>query len=433
MVFYLINFAGNLLEWYINISFFSALHVCKLRKWMAFLLGTILTVFQFVNTSFLLTNTLLVSVGAFIYSLLLSCQYKMKWYWHLLESFFIYVIIAAPEVFYAMVAQLVLKVDLAFLQSDPILFALGTISSKFVSIFIVKYIRIGKIRKSIQASGSVVLPLLLLPIATFLIIITSIKADYLVREKSFMLLTLISTFLLMIANMVIYWIIERQNDFVQTKQALHYAQSHIQSQISHYRELYEYQTEIRKSRHDSQNKLLALSGLLQSGDVELAQELVAKELEDSAAFTTQVVNSGNPVIDAVLQSKQNTAANRNIVLSASIQLEEEIRINELELGVLIGNAVDNAIEATEKVQNNNPPEIFVQLRSLMGRIVISITNPTAEEAGSVSALQSTKLDAKNHGFGLKSIQSIVDKYDGTLSITWQNHQFIMEIGVSNAS
>ena len=99
--------------------------------------------------------------------------------------------------------------------------------------------------------------------------------------------------------------------------------------------------------------------------------------------------------------------------------------------MLIGNAVDNAIEACEKIADDKHPEIMVRIHTLLGRIIISVSNPTVEERGSDVALKSSKHDANGHGFGLNSIRSIVDKYDGTLTIKWQDYCFIIEIGLSN--
>ena len=115
-----------------------------------------------------------------------------------------------------------------------------------------------------------------------------------------------------------------------------------------------------------------------------------------------------------------------------VQLSEKIEIDEMELGVLLGNLLDNAIEAAEKITDSPMPScIHVQIRALMDRIWICVDNPTVEKSGPVSNLSSTKQDKEHHGYGLQSVQSIAEKYDGSLSITWDNYCFTIEIGLSN--
>ncbi len=432
MLYYLINFIGNIFEWYIATSFLSSLHKERFSKKTVLLLGMSFTLLQFLSNSVFLTKSSMVVMFSFLYDFLLALLYKSKWYWKVLESLFIFAVNALSEMGFAMFLMLILKTDLSYTQTNLALFFVCTLSTKLISLFIVKALHIGRIRKSISASGIVVLPMLFLPVATVAVTAIIAKAGYSIHDRSFIVLVLISMFLLMAANLVTFWVIEHQDEFIQTKEALRYAEAHIQNQINHYKDLYHYQTEIRRSRHDAQNKMLALSGLLQSGDIEVAKELVSAELEASETASKNVIHSGNPVIDAVLQAKHKTAESKNIALVPIIRIQEKIQINELELGVLIGNAVDNAIEAAEKLVSDTRPEIAIQIRSLMGRIWVCVENPTVEESGSVTTLPSSKHDARNHGYGLKSIQSIADKYDGTVSITWKDHRFTIEIGLSNS-
>ena len=431
MILYLINLSGNLMEWFINVSFFSALHPRRFSKKTSVLLGGLFTLLQFMNTNLFLRKSSLIVAFSILYGLLLSLLYRSKWYWKILESLFLYVVLAAPEYLLVMLMQFVLKVDFAYTQQNMVLYAVCTWTSKFLSYLIVKLPRVRKLHKSSFVPRAVLWPMLCIPAATVTISFTLVQGLYISQDRFFIILSTLSMILLLLMNVVTFWIIEHQNEFVQTKAALRYAETHIRNQVGHYKELYDYQTEIRKSRHDEKNKLLALSGLLQAGETEQAKALVEKELARAESTAKAVMDSGNPVIDAVLQSKREAAKSQNITLTARVQITEQIAIDALELGVLIGNAVDNAIEAAGKVQSVPQPEIVVTIRSLQGRIWIGVENPTVEESGNAEALQSAKPNPKNHGFGLQSIRSIAEKYDGTVRITWESHRFSIGIGLSN--
>ena len=436
MAHHLITLGGNLLEWYINVVFLSTLHRRRVSKTAAVLLGAVFTLFQFAGNFLFLTQETLSSKVVLIlfcgmYNLSLILLYEGKWYWKLFEVFFIYALHGLPEIALAMFLQIVFHFDFGSIQQSTFSFFLGTLLSKVVTLLLVRTFRLFKLRKRIFANGRAVLPMLLLPIASVLNGIGLSYAAYTIYQNGFRILISVTMVLLIAANFVTFWIIEHQSEFIETRESLRYAQSHIQNQLSHYQQLYDYQTEIRRAHHDEKNKLLALSGLLENGEREQALTLVHRELELREAASGSVVNSGNPVIDAVVQAKRKSAGQQGVTLIVRIQLEEPVKLDALELGVLIGNAVDNAIEAAQQLGRDAAPEVLVQIRSLMGRVWIRVENPTVEQGGDVSLLQSTKGDKMQHGYGIKSIRSIAEKHDGTLEFTWQDHRFAAEIGLAN--
>ena len=249
-------------------------------------------------------------------------------------------------------------------------------------------------------------------------------------------MTAIGSFVLLVSVMLTYVFygnaLRRSRELYRTEEELRHAKAHIRTQAEHYDALYRYQTETRKMRHDERNKLLALSGLLRSGDTEKAAAMLDEELATIETAAERVVDTGNPVLDAVLQSKRDDAQKQGVTLRVRTQTEESIRIDELQLGVLLGNAVDNAVEAAAKVDDPHTPRtVDVTLQTRMGRILIGVENPTVEESGDVGALRTGKDDPYRHGFGLQSIRSIVAEHDGTLSITWKDHVFRLEAGLAN--
>ena len=236
---------------------------------------------------------------------------------------------------------------------------------------------------------------------------------------------------LIAANIILLRVIEQQSDYIRTKEELRHAKAHIDAQVGHYDALYRYQTETRKMRHDEKNKLLALSGLLRSGDTDKALTMLDEELAMIETAAARVVDTGNPVLDAVLQSKLDDARKQDVTLRIRAQTDEGIHIDNIKLGVLLGSAVDNAVEAAAKVGDETPRNVDVTLLTRMGRMIVSVENPTVEESGDVNSLRSDKGDPLHHGFGLQSIRSIVAEYDGTLSITWKEHVFRLEAGLAN--
>ena len=438
MIRHLINYAGNLFEWYIACSFYSALHPRKFSQKTSLLLGAAITLVQFAgNALFLgkpaLASSSLLFVSAFVFTYLLSLLYVSKWYWKLLEAAVLFILNAAVEFAYGMLMQIVLHADHETVQNNILYFFIGTITCKTITLFLVRFIRLRNLRKNAAAPKSVIVPMLLFPFGTILVFVFAGTIAFQMQKLSLIIITVVTMTVLIAANIILLRVIEQQSDYIRTKEMLRHARAHIETQVEHYNALYRYQSETRKMRHDEKNKLLALSGLLRAGDVEAAQTMLDNELALSAREAEQVLDTGNPVIDAVLQSNRADAKAHGVSLRVRAQMEEAIQIDEMQLSVLLGSAVDNAVEAAAKMTTDDPRCIDVTIRTCMGRIYLCVENPTAEENGDVHNLHTAKGDPLHHGFGLQSIRSIVETYDGSLSITWTDHRFRMEIGLANGA
>ena len=433
----LINLGGILLEWYIACSLFDALHPRKFSKKTSLLLGVLCVAVQFTGNALFLgkssaLSSVMLLVFSFVFGFSLALLYVSKWYWKVLESVLLIVLHFSVELAFAMFIQLVWHIDVATSESNMVIFAIATFTCKFIALVIAHLIRLRMLRKKAAAPRAVILPMLLFPIGSVLAFTIILRVSYFLQDLSFIILTIVSMAILIAANTILLRVIEQQSDYIRTKEALRYAKAQLRQQIEHYNALYRYQTETRKLRHDEKNKMLALSGLLQAGEVEQAKEALAREIAATTKAEEGIVDTGNPVLDAVLQSKQSDAAQHGIALRIRTQMQEPIGVDVMQLGVLLGNAVDNAIEAVAKIDDPAVDRaVDVTLQTRMQRIFVSVQNPTAQESGDVRDLRSDKDDAHRHGFGLQSIRTVAEAYDGTVSISWQDHTFRIEIGLAN--
>lgn len=96
----------------------------------------------------------------------------------------------------------------------------------------------------------------------------------------------------------------------------------------------------------------------------------------------------------------------------------------------MGNALDNAIEATEKVEDVSEKTVSFDMITTAERIIITIENPVN---GNINPdkLTTTKKDKLNHGHGINSIKTIAIKYDGVAEFACNNGNFITNINIGN--
>ncbi len=429
-MFPLINLIGNVFELYIVTLFFTKTSTPRIKRPYLTAVSCLLTIVQFLSNQFFLTKSYLVMIGMLLYLFLVSLLYTMKFPLKIFSVGFLYALFALSEIAVAMISTTIMKVDLLQTQTDMILFALCTLISKFITLSIVLLFKKQERSKHILLPISFTLKIFPLPISTILVMMLLFNCCYTFTSFGFRLLTLLSTVFLIVSNILVFHIIEKQRDYIHTKESLSFAQSQVKNQISHYTELYSYQAELKTFKHDCKNRLIALSGLLKSNDISRAISLIEDDINFLNDKGKKILNSENPIVDAIIQSKINHALTLGVKIKPMFKLTEQIKINEFELGVLIGNALDNAIEATLKISEENRKPIKATLISFDEHLSFSVEN-FASETIDTKKLKTTKADKLNHGYGLKSIRTIALKYDGEVFTDFSENIFTLTITLIN--
>ena len=180
----------------------------------------------------------------------------------------------------------------------------------------------------------------------------------------------------------------------------------------------------RKMRHDVRNNLDIVYGYLRDKKYEKAEDLV-KELLGVVEERDALIHIGNVSIDSVIDDKLSLAKEKNIIYeeNAKNMYYGDIEINELAL--LIGLALDNAIEACEKVEKNR--YIYFEARNKKDYLVIHITNSIIPHTKPRFYKTSKLVDKMNHGFGVEEIKDIVKRYDGDIQYDTKEDRVILRI------
>ena len=163
-------------------------------------------------------------------------------------------------------------------------------------------------------------------------------------------------------------------------------------------------------RHDYQNHLSVIKGMLASNDIQAAKAYV-DDLTREAVENVIFVDSGNIAVDSVLNSKLPRAIENNIHVSLKLEVPE-FNVSQIDLCTILGNLWDNAIEANQAIEDENARFIKFVIRPSEFLCSIHIENAVAESRyRQVISLESTKKEA-GHGIGVAQIKAIVQKYEG---------------------
>lgn len=182
--------------------------------------------------------------------------------------------------------------------------------------------------------------------------------------------------------------------------------------------------EIRGIRHDIKQHLSVVGGLLLEEKCADAQKYIS-EISSNIAEIEMFMDVGNDFVNAILNSKLSIAKSKGIEVLCNLSGNVE-GINEYDLCNLIGNMLDNAIESAEK--NNSGSIVEVSIFSDKYKLIITISNSISRSVLSDnSELKTTKNDSGSHGFGVKSIRSIAQKYDGIVDFYEENMTFFCRV------
>lgn len=195
-----------------------------------------------------------------------------------------------------------------------------------------------------------------------------------------------------------------------------------ESRLSALREMYyqglqREQNQVRTLRHDMRNHMAVLQGLLDNGDTGKAEEYL-RELLGSAALSGGRRICAHETANAVLSVKLGEMERLGIPSDLQVNLPEKLDISDTDLCALLGNALDNAMEACTKVKT---PDIRLRCRMDKGMLMLMVSNPLSgdEKPG----LGTTKADGKNHGFGLPGMTEIARRCGGSLDTRTEDGRF----------
>ena len=194
---------------------------------------------------------------------------------------------------------------------------------------------------------------------------------------------------------------------------------------THYREVENMYRQIRGWRHDYRNHIQMMKVLAANGDMD-ALKVYLDELDTDLNTVDTVVKTGNPMADAILNSKISLARSRNIPTQVDAHIPVKLKMSELDLCCIIGNLFDNAMEASMALpEEQRMIRVYMDMKGT--QLYISFTNFTAAKKLSKVGKGFKTSKGEGHGFGLVRMDDIVSRYDGYLSRNSEDGAFTTEI------
>ena len=234
--------------------------------------------------------------------------------------------------------------------------------------------------------------------------------------------SIICSFGLMLSTFFALYLYEhltRQAEIIQNQKQYEY---HLKEQIKHLDEIVVTQNQIKKFKHDFLNYEIGLKSYLESKDCDGAISYL-NSLSDNFGNSENIIETGNAALDAILSAKKAIAESKGILFTTQIQIPKKLDVEAIDMCIIFGNAIDNAIEACEKIKDKSK-KIDLTLICQDKRVFCKITNTIAERPNNI--FKTSKSDTQNHGFGLDNIKTSLAKYNSEPTITQTNDEFIIK-------
>lgn len=194
---------------------------------------------------------------------------------------------------------------------------------------------------------------------------------------------------------------------------------------THYQEVDTMYRQIRGWRHDYRNHIQTMKAYAAVDDLDAIKRYLDLLDKDLTTVDT-VIKTGNPMTDAILNSKISLAKAKGIEVVADAFIPVRLKSSEIDLCCIIGNLFDNAIEASVQLpEGQRVIRVYMDMRNT--QLYISFTNFTAGKKMKKQGKLFRTTKGEGHGFGLVRIDAIVERLDGYISRNSEDGAFTTEI------
>ena len=183
------------------------------------------------------------------------------------------------------------------------------------------------------------------------------------------------------------------------------------------------QEQIRALKHDMKNHTLVILSYLEENRIEEARDY-AGEILDKLNKMYTYVNVGNSLLNYIINNKLSRAKERGMEIKAEIENLAFDDMDSVDFSALLNNLLDNAILGASESQDK---KLEVQIMAKKGFDIITVKNSIDESVLAKNPEFVSTKEEPGHGYGMKQIRSIVEKYQGSIDIYEKNNMFIVSI------
>lgn len=309
--------------------------------------------------------------------------------------------------------------------SENMKYDIGEVMSKIIMVLIVQVLTIyveRNDRNNIPFKYNIIL--LFIPLGSIFILANEF---FFTVQKNSVIFSMISYSIILIINIQVFEVYLKLTQFFDLEKEKIVYRQQIEQMTNKINEQNKVVDDFYRNRHDLVNELIVVKNNIDSCNYNNAQKAL-EHIMQSKENDVFISKSGNKIVDAIINFKYAAIKDFHISFSLKITIPDKISIDECDMGIVLGNAIDNAIEAT-KACKMGKKNIDIIMGIKKGSIVLIVRNPYENrlKRSRNGELLSTKKDSEGHGYGIGAIRNIAEKYSGDVLIDTDNNLFTIMI------
>ncbi|NLC85256.1 MAG: GHKL domain-containing protein [Ruminococcaceae bacterium] len=303
----------------------------------------------------------------------------------------------------------------------------GLVSTKLVLFILIRLLIRFRQRNVSRLSWPYYLALLAFPGASVFTII-SLDLMWQKRQQSINVqpFAAAAVIALLFANLLVYYLFDRLQLESEERARLQLFERQIELEKKSLNRAERQHTELRRLAHDLNKIITPISVYARQGNIEQIEESLAT-IRHSIAENAASIHSGNAFLDALLAERMALALQQNTNIRTQIALDPgELPIPAEDFCVMLGNALDNAIEACARLPESKVRQIHLMIRQEKGMLQLMVKNPLPEPLIILGEeYLSSKRNHNRRGIGIDSMRRIVKRYRGSIDIDTNADQFTL--------
>jgi hypothetical protein len=248
---------------------------------------------------------------------------------------------------------------------------------------------------------------------------------------SMTMLTLLSVYMMVVSLVYALRMAEAYNELIASSAMLDMARRQITAQKTYYETLSGQFNEIRAIKHDMRHFITVIKQLSSEGQYQEVQQFVdayaiASETEPLLVFCENVV------ANSIIGYYSLRAKEQGVDFRGACSIDKRLSISDSDLCIVLGNALENALEACIQMADRSEAFIHIEARTTCGQLLVKIDNAFSGYIDEHDGEFISTKKGENHGIGVRNMKQVVEAYGGYVKMTYSEHVFTLMAAFHNA-
>ena len=354
--------------------------------------------------------------------------YQGKTHVKLIAAVFIVIFSFVTELITAVSFGLLFDASIQGVRNNPMHLFLGGVVSKILLILLIELVV--RYRRREASKVSLVSWLLIVSIPLMSIILAIVSVYEPVVNNQFSDMAVIACLTIIYINLIAFYLFDNIILQVDENNQMKFREEQLILQQNQYKNILSGYSQVKSIRHDMVGHMITIKGYLNKDLVSEALTYI-NGLHGDIDLSNKGVLSSNVAVDAIVNNRSSKAEELGIKLDHDIMIPEKMQVDDIDICIVLGNALNNAIEACQRLDRNVRKNIEVKVKYKKKSLLIEVRNPY--DVNSLKVKDGKYLSVKPHrtgdtvGTGIGNIKAVAEKYQGLCEVDLQTDTFVMKI------